>query len=61
MTKKDRIAIVVSIFATIFGFISINTNTTQFILGWAILICILIYWSYRFIKNDISFIKMRDE
>ena len=29
--------------------------------GLIILVPLSIYWSYRFIKNDISFLKMKDE
>jgi len=59
MTKKDRIAVVVSI-VYIFALVLPTTfNSIQGAIAYfIILIC---YWSYRFIKNDISFLKMKDD
>jgi len=56
MNKKDRIAIVISVFLPLF---TGSINTDDFFIP--PLIAISIYWSYRFIKNDISFLKVKDE
>ena len=65
MNRKDRIAVVVSvvlipIIALIlvpFIFSRIDSAIFQVLL----LVGVLIYWAYRFIKNDISFLKMKDD
>ncbi|ACN18055.1 conserved hypothetical protein (plasmid) [Desulforapulum autotrophicum HRM2] len=53
MTKKDRIAIVVSIVYAILPLLVLFEEPAA-----ALLFClpIILYWGYRFIKNDISFI-----
>lgn len=62
MTKKDRIAVVVSVVITILGIAMLNSGGQVPVnLGGSILIFTFIYWAYRFIKNDISFLKMKDE
>lgn len=58
MNKKDRIAVVVSILLTPIGIIWFKDAEAA---GLIILAPLIIYWSYRFIKNDISFLKMKDE
>ncbi|WP_288981985.1 hypothetical protein [uncultured Flavobacterium sp.] len=55
MNKKDRIAVVVSIFMLFVAAIKHNDASL------VITMLLFIYWSYRFIKNDISFIKIKDE
>lgn len=50
ISKKDRIALVISILLVVFG---VATGEVFFIA----LFCILIYWGVRIIKNNISFIK----
>lgn len=54
MTKKDRIAIVVSIVYAILPLLALVDEEPAV----ALLFClpIILYWGYRFIKNDISFI-----
>lgn len=47
ISKKDRIALVASILITLIS-------------GGFLLIPVLIYWGYRFIQNDISFLKVKD-
>ena len=49
ISKKDRIALVISILLVVFG---VATGEVFFIA----LFCILIYWGVRIIKNNISFI-----
>ena len=53
MTTKDRIAIVVSVVYAILPLLALFEEPTV-----ALLLClpIILYWGYRFIKNDISFI-----
>ena len=66
MNKKDRIAVVVSVvyflFSLAFASKNVNPIPTMF-LGFIIIaeIPLIIYWSYRFIKNDISFLRVKDE
>ena len=52
MHRKDRIAVVVSILLTPVGIIWFKDAEAA---GLIILAPLSIYWSYRFIKNDISF------
>ena len=58
MNRKDRIAVVVSILLTPVGIIWFKDAEAA---GLIILAPLSIYWSYRFIKNDISLLKMKDE
>ncbi|MCL7423445.1 MAG: hypothetical protein M8364_21375 [Methylobacter sp.] len=57
MNKKDRIAIVVSIVYMFFPLILIAAKGMRSLPG-ALLVTlpVVIYWGYRFIKGDISFI-----
>lgn len=59
MNKKDRIAVVVSV-VYIFGLVlpTAFNSSVRTILYFLLLVC---YWGYRFIKNDISFLKMKDD
>jgi hypothetical protein len=50
MTKRDRIAIVVSLGWWIFLFYGFGTFFDEKVLLW--MIPVLLYWSYRFIKKD---------
>ena len=57
MTKKDRIAISISILLlllTAFWSASLGKPAPVVILGFTPLV---LYWGYRFIKNDISFMR----
>ncbi len=58
MNRKDRIAVVVSIFLMPVGIIWFKDAEAA---GLIILVPLSIYWSYRFIKNDISFLKVKDD
>lgn len=54
MTKKDRIAIVATAFYLLLPLKHLmDGRESEFLI---LLIFILAYWSYRFIKNDISFL-----
>ena len=66
MNKKDRIAVVVSAVYFLFSlaFASKNANPIPIMfLGFIIIaeIPLIIYWGYRFIQNDISFLKVKDD
>ena len=66
MNKKDRIAVVVSVVYFLFSlaFASKNANPIPSVfLGFIIIaeIPLIIYWGYRFIQNDISFLKVKDD
>ena len=58
MNKKDRIAVVVSIS---YFFILIPAFLKHPAEGMFFCLPLVFYWSYRFIKNDISLLKMKDE
>jgi len=61
LTKKERIAIVISIVYFIQAF-TLGTNDTDVMEGLFLgLVPLSLYWGYRFIQNDISFLKMKDE
>ena len=59
MNKKDRIAVVVTTLALFFGGIAALGDEGITIL-W-VSIFTVVYWANRFIKNDISFLKVKDE
>lgn len=58
MTKRDRIAVVITIFSLPLG-IAWFVETPA--VGLMVIAPLSIYWAYKFIKNDISFLKMKDE
>ena len=58
MTKKDRIAIVLTIFY-LFFLIFVYMELRDSLILWALFP--VIYWSYRFIKNDISFLNSKEK
>ena len=63
MSKKDRIALVISFFYTLLSF-SLATNrgySDWHITLIILLVPVMIYWSYRFIKNDISFLNKEEK
>ena len=55
ITKKDRIAIVLTVICLLFGVIGLLTDVA---LGVMWLSFAIAYWGYRFIRNDISFFKV---
>ena len=58
MTKKDRIAIVLTIPFLIMSLLLLIYHSPYWILEFLTFIAPpLVYWGYRFIKDDISFMK----
>ena len=57
VSKKDRIAIVISI---VYVFITLCIMASSDVESVLLLIIPIGYWGYRFIKNDISFIKIKE-
>ncbi|NYT73371.1 hypothetical protein HZU72_13150 [Halomonas sp. QX-2] len=58
MNKKDRIAIVVSILYFLFPLAVLFEGSSDAPIAALVFMSPLIaYWGYRFIKNDISFLK----
>lgn len=55
MVKKDRIAIVITIIYSILPLLVLTTGKVDGFIG--LMMPPLLYWCYRFIKGDISFIK----
>lgn len=59
ISKKDRIMLVISVIlllVSITEFMGDDANATP--MFW--LVIVIAYWSYRFIKNNISFLKIKD-
>jgi hypothetical protein len=56
MTKKDRIAVFISIVLPFFAasIVKSRETATGFLIGFAF---VVVYWGYRFIQNDISFLQ----
>lgn len=61
MNKKDRIAIVISVLALILSFAPPTNGDFFMILSLLIWVCVPVYWGYRFIKNDISFLNIKEK
>jgi hypothetical protein len=61
MSKRDRIAVVITL-VTLPWFLLMAFETTQPKLAWVFMWCAVgvPYWGYRFIKNDISFLNIRE-
>lgn len=60
MNKKDRIAVVASLFYLLWPLFLIAggiTNDDELGLVFILLLPLIAYWGYRFIKGDISFFK----
>ena len=55
MTKKDRIAVVLSLIYALL-LIALVLGGLKPVAGFVFSFPIYIYWGYRFIRNDISFI-----
>lgn len=55
MNKKDRIAVVCSLLLVVIGLADSSA------LFFTVSIVLILYWGYRFILNDISFIKIKDK
>jgi len=54
MTKKDRIAIVVTVIYSLLPISAMVSGDGEAL--FFLVIPVLLYWGYRFVKNDISFI-----
>ena len=66
MNRKDRIAVVVSItyfsVALLIAFKLTGFDVLKALLSQVMFAApIFLYWGYRFIQNDISFLKVKDE
>ena len=58
MTKKDRIAIVLSSPFLIFSLLILGNGGRNMVNEFLIVFSpLVVYWGYRFIKGDISFLK----
>lgn len=61
MNRKDRIAIAISVIYFLVTLVIITNgddNTSRAFIVFSL--TIVLYWAYRFIKNDISFLKVKD-
>jgi hypothetical protein len=58
MTKKDRIAIVITVIYSLLPIRAVVEGEDGIL--FVLVIPVLLYWGYRFIKNDISFIGNND-
>lgn len=54
MNNKDRIAVVCTLLLVVLSI----TDADSFIF---VTLFLISYWGYRFIKNDISFLKIKDD
>jgi len=62
MNKKDRIAIVITTLYIFWPLILIaDKGSSNFMPALMFTIPVIAYWGYRFIKNDISFLKNNSE
>lgn len=66
MNKQDRVAVVITalmgmliLFMLTLGSSSGNDNGKYG--AFCVLLGLISYWSYRFIQNDISFLRVKDE
>ena len=53
MTKKDRIAISISFIFLCLSILLILSNEPPHL----VVLALILYWAYRFIKNDVSFMR----
>lgn len=61
MTKKDRIALVLSVLALFPGITILDVVGFKFSMSFTIILALLMaYWGYRFVQGDISFINVDD-
>lgn len=61
MNKKDRIALVVSVLVLGIALLIMLQGNGGLELGTFILFILFTYWGYRFIKNDISFLQIKEK
>lgn len=60
MTYKDRVAVVVSLGAVLIMLLYLGDRLSVYVNIWLGL-GLFVYWGYRFIKNDISFLRIKDK
>jgi hypothetical protein len=58
MNRKDRIAVVVTAIYTLLSSMWLAVAFAPFVLMLLPAVC---YWAYRFIQNDISFLKIKND
>ena len=58
ISKKDRIALSLSFIVLLFSLFLLFGNDEE--IAALMFIGVTAYWGYRFIKNDISFIKVKE-
>ena len=62
MTKKDRIALVISVLALFPGTTILGMLGFKFSMSLTIVVALLMaYWGFRFVQDDISFINVDDD
>ena len=62
MNKKDRIAVIVTTLYMFWPLILIAANGSRNLMPALLFtIPVIAYWGYRFVKNDISFLKNNSE
>jgi hypothetical protein len=66
MNRKDRIAVVMSVMYTLFCvLVGASTNPEKsgamLFIFISFMMPLFLYWGYRFIKNDISFLRSKEE
>jgi Sec-independent protein secretion pathway component TatC len=62
MNRKDRIAIVISILYFLFPLgVLFDGNSNAPVVALVFTSPLIAYWGYRFIKNDISFLKSSEK
>jgi len=61
VNKKDRIAVVLSVPLLFMGALLLTGNGSEQLIGLMVSVPLFCYWGFRFIQNDISFIKIRND
>jgi len=62
MNKKDRIAIVISIIYFMFSLVASFEDKRDSGIAFIVFsVPLVLYWGYRFIKNNISFINIKED
>lgn len=62
MNKKDRIAVVLSTPVFMWGLVLFILGGKEgALMGALTLLPLICYWGYRFIQNDISFLRVKDD
>jgi hypothetical protein len=60
MNKKDRIAVAVTFIYFLLPLAMLGDRYAESKDIAGVLILLVVYWAYRFIKNDISFLNIKD-